>query len=102
MATLRTIYGEGIPEPSRWLITRWHEDPFSGGSYSSLMPGASPAMYETLGLPLENALFFAGEATHRTHPATVHGAYLSGLRAADQLDRSLDLSGLRLAETWTS
>jgi len=28
-------------------------------------------------------LFFAGEATERTYP--FHGAYLSGLRAADEV-----------------
>jgi len=29
--------------------------------------------------------FFAGEATHRQYPATVHGAYLSGVRAAQEV-----------------
>ncbi|WP_363079367.1 FAD-dependent oxidoreductase [Leptolyngbya sp. 'hensonii'] len=29
--------------------------------------------------------FFAGEATHRQHFGTVHGAYLSGLRAAQEI-----------------
>jgi hypothetical protein len=30
-------------------------------------------------------LYFAGEATHRTFPATVHGAYLSGIAAAEEV-----------------
>ncbi len=30
-------------------------------------------------------LYFAGEHTAGTHPATVHGAYLSGLRAASEV-----------------
>lgn len=34
-------------------------------------------------------LHFAGEATCGTHPATVHGAYLSGLRAAAEVAESL-------------
>jgi monoamine oxidase len=35
-----------------------------------------------LAKPVVGRLFFAGEATSREHAATVHGAYLSGLRAA--------------------
>ncbi|TVR22612.1 MAG: hypothetical protein EA396_05610, partial [Anaerolineaceae bacterium] len=30
---------------------------------------------------------FAGEAASITHPATVHGAILSGWRAADEVSR---------------
>jgi len=37
-----------------------------------------------MAMPVGN-LHFAGEATCGTHPATVHGAYLSGLRAASDV-----------------
>lgn len=84
MNTLRVIYGSKIPAPERWLITRWGLDPWSGGAYSSLRPGANPQIYADLAAPVNNRLFFAGEATHSEHPATVHGAYLSGLRAAEE------------------
>ena len=30
---------------------------------------------------------FVGEATSRTNPATVHGAYLSGVREAERILR---------------
>lgn len=85
MQTLRAIYGD-IPEPTGHLITRWGADPFTFGSYSHIPPGASGADYDSLAAPVGGRLFFAGEATHREHPSTVHGAYLSGLRAAQEID----------------
>ncbi|MGA8493419.1 MAG: FAD-dependent oxidoreductase, partial [Terriglobales bacterium] len=39
-----------------------------------------------LGSPIENTLFFAGEATDTTgHNGTVHGAIASGRRAAQEI-----------------
>jgi hypothetical protein len=37
---------------------------------------------DALAEPVGERLFFAGEATHRGHYGTVHGAYVSGERAA--------------------
>ncbi len=92
LAVLRRLYGASVPEPEAWLITRWLSDPFAGGSYSSMAPGSTLADREALSLPLGDRLFFAGEATHLEYPSTVHGAHLSGLRAANQL---LDLATSR-------
>ncbi|MDX2140713.1 MAG: FAD-dependent oxidoreductase [Chloroflexota bacterium] len=85
MEALRAIYGAAIPDPVGWSLTRWLSDPYARGSYSHLAVGASPKHRETLAAPVEGRLFFAGEATHRDHAATVHGAWLSGLRAADEV-----------------
>ncbi|MFM7182618.1 MAG: flavin monoamine oxidase family protein [Verrucomicrobiales bacterium] len=85
MTVLRTIYGNAIPEPESWQITRWAADPFACGSYSFNAVGFKPAMRATLAAPLDGRLFFAGEATERTRFATAHGAYLSGLRAAEEM-----------------
>lgn len=85
MDALRGMYGRAIPNPDAWLITRWAADPFAYGSYSFIPPGASGDDYVALARPVEGRLFFAGEATNRAHPATVHGAYLSGLRAAGEV-----------------
>lgn len=85
MATLRKIYGSAIPEPVGFQISRWASDPFALGSYSYLPIGATPKMRDSLGANVNRTLFFAGEATHRQYPATVHGAYLSGLRAAQEV-----------------
>lgn len=88
LETLSVMFGRQVPAPEGWLITRWGKDPFAYGSYSSLMPGAVPENYGLLAAPVQDALFFAGEATHREHPATVHGAWLSGQRAAKELDNA--------------
>jgi hypothetical protein len=37
-----------------------------------------------LSKPVAGKLFFAGEATHKADPSTVHGAYWSGMRAASE------------------
>ncbi|MEZ4735692.1 MAG: FAD-dependent oxidoreductase [Caldilineaceae bacterium] len=85
MQTLKTIYGHSIPDPLDYQITRWAADPFALGSYSFNPVGATPAMRRALAKPLQNQLFFAGEATERDYFGTAHGAYLSGLRAAKEM-----------------
>lgn len=85
MRTLRVMFGEDIPEPEGMLITRWGKDPFSFGAYSHIPPFASGDDYDALAEPVDDVLFFAGEATSREYPSTVHGAYLSGVRAAEEM-----------------
>lgn len=85
MGVLRKLYGVEIPEPSDVLITRWASDPFSYGSYSYLKAGANIDMRDTLAAPIQGKIFFAGEATNGDFPATVHGAYLSGMREAGRI-----------------
>lgn len=85
MRTLRLMFGDDIPEPEGVLITRWGKDPFSFGAYSHIPPFASGDDYDALAEPVDDVLFFAGEATSREYPSTVHGAYLSGLRAAEEI-----------------
>ena len=85
MSVLRDIYGSNIPDPLDWQITRWAKDPFSWGAYSFLKPGTSGKTLKTLAQPVDGKLFFAGEATSNDYQATVHGAYLSGIRAAEEI-----------------
>lgn len=67
----------------------WQTDPFSRGAYSYGKVGADGAQ-ETLAAPLENTVFFAGEATDTTgHNGTVHGAIASGYRAAAEILNSM-------------
>ena len=66
------------------LVSRWSEDPFSQGAYS--YPGVSTKAedFEALAAPVEDRLYFAGEAAS-PYFGTVHGAHLSGKKAADAI-----------------
>ncbi len=88
LASLRKIFGSSVPEPDAMIQTRWGADPYSYGSYSFVPVGAKTEHYDVLARPLGSRLFFAGEATHRTYPGTVHGAYLSGIREANRVAKS--------------
>lgn len=67
----------------------WQSDPYSLGAYSYGAVGSDGAQ-QALGSPLENTLFFAGEATDVSgHNGTVHGAIASGHRAAQDILNSL-------------
>lgn len=85
MASLRKMYGAGIPEPTGVEVTRWNADPYSLGSYSFVPVGSKQIHRRQLALPVDNKVFFAGEATSQYFPATVHGAFLSGVRAAYEI-----------------
>ncbi len=88
MASLRTMFGPDVPSPVDALITRWASDPYARGAYSCHVVGSSPQHRDDLAKSVNGRLFFAGEATERKYYQTVHGAYLSGLRAANEVLRS--------------
>ena len=85
METLRTLFGRNVCEPLDYQITRWASDPFARGAYSFNALGSTPRMRDHLAQRLDSKVFFAGEATERKHYGTVHGAYESGLRAAQEI-----------------
>lgn len=88
---LRKIYGSKVSKLQAYRITRWASDPFSGGAYSHVPLGATPADYDALAEPVDQRVFFAGEATHRKYPGTVHGAFLSGIREAERIAKGSSL-----------
>ncbi len=85
MATLRRIFGGRAVEPIGVLVSRWHSDRFSRGAYSYGSVGTTATDFNNLGRPVGNRLFFAGEHTISAYRSTVHGAYLSGLRASSEV-----------------
>ncbi len=89
MDVLRVMYGADTPDPLNVQITRWANDPFALCSYSAPAVGMTDKTRADLAAPIDNRVFFAGEATHSDYPATVHGAYLSGLREAKRIQESV-------------
>lgn len=72
------------------LITfsAWGSDPHIGGSYSYASPGASD-LRRTLAAPHDNRIFFAGEACSTGRYSTAHGAYETGVMAAQELVKTI-------------
>jgi monoamine oxidase len=62
----------------------WRDDPFSRGAYA-YVPVDSLELQQILARPIDNKLFFAGEATSIGHIGTVHGAIQSGQRVAREI-----------------
>ncbi|HZE70327.1 MAG TPA: NAD(P)/FAD-dependent oxidoreductase [Pyrinomonadaceae bacterium] len=65
----------------------WSSDSYSRGGYS-YVPVNGLLVQEALAKPLQDTLFFAGEATSQGHFGTVHGALISGQRAATEILKS--------------
>ena len=70
------------------VASDWTRTREVGGAYSHALPKQAPARGE-LAAPFDDRLFFAGEATHVTDFSTAHGAYESGLRAAEEVIAAL-------------
>src|SRR5436305_8799723 len=87
--TLHRLVGVSVQELNSLLehayFHDWQNDPFSRGAYSYGKVGAAAAQ-QALGAPIENTVFFSGEATDTSgHNGTVHGAIASGHRAAEEM-----------------
>jgi monoamine oxidase len=66
----------------------WSGDPFARGAYSYALPGRADDR-ATLAAPVDGRLFFAGEACSREDFSTAHGAYLTGVAAAERAIKTL-------------
>jgi monoamine oxidase len=62
----------------------WGDDPFARGAYSYAVPGKAGAR-AVLAAPVDDRLFFAGEACSKSDYSTAHGAFFTGVTAAEQV-----------------
>lgn len=82
---LAELFGDNVRRHLRPLVrSAWTRSDRIGGAYSHALPGHAGARAE-LARPFDERLFFAGEATRQGDFSTAHGAYQSGLRAADEV-----------------
>jgi monoamine oxidase len=82
---LAEAIGGPCPAPAAVAVTSWADDPRSGGAYTHIPPGASPADADLLGEPVGGRLLFAGEHTQSARLAYADGALTSGIREAKRL-----------------
>ncbi|KAI3979467.1 hypothetical protein MKX01_001659 [Papaver californicum] len=89
---------------ARVVKSKWGTDPLFMGSYSYVAVGSSGKDLDSMAEPLPTIksssdsscahplqILFAGEATHRTHYSTTHGAYFSGEREANRILKHYNL-----------
>lgn len=82
---LRGLYGDDFAKTLRPLQHHgWASDPFARGSYSSALPGRAGDR-AILAAPVDDRLFFAGEACSAGDYSTAHGAFRTGVAAADAI-----------------
>lgn len=93
LRSLKKIFGVSETSLRKSLLHSyrhdWNADPFSRGAYAYL-PVNGLEKQQELARPVENTIFFAGEATSVGHIGTVHGALESGQRAAKEIVDSLN------------
>lgn len=83
---LVSAFGSKIKDAlsDRTIVTAWDSDPWVMGAYSASKPGHGkdrPLLRE----PIEDRLYFAGEATSTNTFATAHGALISGVDVIDTI-----------------
>lgn len=88
-AELRDLLGAEFARGLRPLaVTAWGREPTILGSYSHALPGMAPAR-GVLAAPVDERLVFAGEDCSSCDFSTAHGAWQSGIAAAEHVARAL-------------
>ena len=95
VASLSVFFGMSKDVLSELLVyshvLNWLADPFSLGAYSYATPETLGAQKQ-LGMPVENTIFFAGEALYDgPELGTVEGALANGLAVAKLVKKAFDL-----------
>lgn len=90
MSVLRRMFpSKVIEKPIDILIPRWSQNPLFGGSYSNWPIGASKRHHINMKAPLNNRLWFAGEAMSADYYGYLHGAWIEGQSVAKSISECL-------------
>lgn len=86
---LKSVWEADVTKPLKVLGTHWPTDDETLGAYTYPKPGSVPSDFNDLaeGIPgsFYKTLFLCGEHTNFDYAGTLHGAYLSGLWAAEMI-----------------
>lgn len=98
---LEKMYGPQVRRSViKSFVTHWSSDPWSLGAYTAALPGYQH-MREKLKKPVDDTLFFAGEAMSQEWAECVPGAYLTGKEAAANIVSELASHKAKLKKTGT-
>ncbi|KZV70596.1 amine oxidase [Peniophora sp. CONT] len=86
LSVLRAMYPNiTIPDPDDFYFPRWHSDPLYRGSYSNWPAALVLAHHANLRAPIQERLWFAGEATSLKYFGYLHGAYIEGKKMGERI-----------------
>ena len=89
LENLVSVFGSDIREMFiKGHYTKWDRDPFARGAYAASKPGRNGSR-KKMRQSVDDRLFFAGEATITRWATQVSAAYVSGQKAAREVDRLL-------------
>jgi monoamine oxidase len=90
MEALQAMFGKPQSPPKGLVRHVWSSDPFARGTYSFTATGTLPQHFDTLAKAAGPGLWLAGEHTIFDYHGTVHGALMSGTRAAEAILKGLE------------
>jgi len=82
----------------KYIIKDWSKEPFIQGGYTHPALSSSQKVREDLAEPINNKVFWAGEATHPKAYMTMHGAIETGDFAAKQVLKVLNKNKVVLSK----
>ncbi|KAI0320296.1 amine oxidase [Amylostereum chailletii] len=86
LSVLRSMYPNvTVPEPDDFYFPRWHSDPLYRGSYSNWPASLVMGHHKNLRAPVEERLWFGGEATSLKYFGYLHGAYFEGMKMGEHI-----------------
>jgi monoamine oxidase len=87
--SLGNIASQSLQQGGAYIMD-WSKEPFIKGAYSFPTVGGGLIFRKELASPIDDRIFFAGEATHfKGHSGTVHGAIETGIRATQEVEASI-------------
>lgn len=84
---LKKIFGDdNVPNAIGCVKSAWKSEKFSKGSWAHVpFPNNVKVSCEASSSGIDKCVFYAGEAINYDHRGTVHGAFMSGVKEADNI-----------------